>query len=579
MNKFAVYHLSVTPWAYPKDETTLMLQIRTAISDATRVVVHYKDRYDWYGPFCVADLELTTTTGLFDYWSCEINLERSRFRYFFELEDHSGEVVCYDERGWRSPDEDFAEVRAFQYAYIGKADLYIGRKALNDAIIYQIFPERFYNGDPSNDPENVSPWGGLPGRYTSFGGDLAGIIRKLDYLAELGITLLYLTPVFKSASNHKYNIQDYYKIDPQFGTLEEARTLVRLAHEKGIKVYFDAVFNHTGSDFFAFIDVLKNQEQSKYFDWYHIDSLPVRFEASNYYTFANFISTMPKLRTENPQVRDYFFEVGRYWIREIGIDGWRLDVCDEVDHAFWQGFRAACLEENSEVALVGEIMHEASAFLNGTELDSIMNYPFKYAMTDFFARRTTTVHEFMDFLAANRVIYMEQITRQMWNLLDSHDTARFITDAKGQRDRLRLAQAFQFLYIGIPYIYYGDEIGLDGGHDPYCRRCMIWAEKDQDHELLDHVKTLIAFRKSSPAFSLGSFREISRQAECILFQRAYEAEVYWCAFNNSDSDRSLVIDRQSLLEVTPGRASKHIEVEQINLKPMEFRIFKKEVPL
>lgn len=576
MNQYAIYHISDTPWAYARDNNTLTLRFRSAASDLKRVTVHYKDRYDWFGPFCVKDMEEMALAGIFSYWTCDLVLLRSRFRYFFELEDHSGLITCYDERGFRSPGETVAETRAFQYAYIGEADVYHGKESLADAIVYQVFPERFHNGNPSNDPENTKPWGGIPGRYTSFGGDIAGITQKLDYLRDLGVNLLYLTPVFMSASNHKYNIRDYYKIDPQFGTLEDARELVRRAHELGIRVYFDAVFNHTGSDFFAFADVLKNQENSLYFDWYHIDSLPVSFEASNYYTFATFISTMPKLRTDNPKVREYFFEVGRYWIREIGIDGWRLDVCDEVDHAFWQGFRKACLSENPEAALVGEIMHESSAFLKGNELDSIMNYPFKYAMTDYFARRLTTTNEFMDFLAANRVIYMEQITRQMWNLLDSHDTARFITEAKGQRNRLLLAQAFQFLYIGTPYIYYGDEIGLDGGHDPFCRRCMPWDPAEQDLYLLGRFKSVIALRKSSPAFSRGSFREVIRQEGGVVFERAFEDEIYWCAFNNTDEPMRISIEPRELSEVTPGQPCHWLNLEFIELDPMEYRVFKLE---
>ena len=576
MNKFAVFHVSDTPWAYAKDETTLTLRIRTAFADLTRVTVHYKDRYFWSGSGCAEQLKKIADVGLFTYWSCDISLSRSRFRYFFELEDTTGEIACYDEGGWHSLEEGFMEERAFQYAYIGKADLYLGQEVLQEAIVYQIFPERFHNSDPSNDPKNREMWGGIPGRYTSFGGDLRGITQKLDYLADLGITLLYLTPVFMASSNHKYNIQDYFKIDPQFGTLEDAKELVRRAHELNIKVFFDAVFNHTGSDFFAFIDVLKHQAGSQYASWYHIDSFPVRFAQSNYYTFATMISTMPKLRTENPKVRDYFFDVGRYWIREIGIDGWRLDVCDEVDHAFWQGFRRACLEENPKAALVGEIMHESSAFLKGNELDSIMNYPFKFAVTDFFAHRATTVKEFMDSLAANRVIYMEPITRQLWNLLDSHDTPRFLTSAKGQRDRLMLAAAFQFLYIGTPYIYYGDEIGLDGGDDPYCRRCMPWATADQDLELFHFFKALIALRKSSLAFSIGSFQEISRQEHCIVFQRTHQGECYWCAFNNSDVSQSIDMNAQNLREVTPVRSQGLIHQDRIELGPMEYRVFKKE---
>lgn len=584
MNKHAIYHLPDTPWAYPRDENTLALRIRTASQDMDRVTVFYKDRYDWVGPWCEKDLEVMAQTDLFTYWTTDLSLHRDRYRYFFELEDHSGHVISYDERGFEVPGTMGRERSAFQYAYIGSADVYRGKEHLTDAVVYQIFPERFHNGDPSNDPEGTLPWGGLPRQRVSFGGDIRGIIEKIDYLKDLGIDLIYLTPLFLANSNHKYNISDYYRIDPQFGTLEDARELVRRAHKAGIRVFFDAVFNHTGSDFFAFRDILEKQGGSRYLDWYHLDSLPVSIDRINYYTFATHIPYMPKLRTENPEVRDYFFKVGQYWIREIGIDGWRLDVCDEVDHEFWRGFRKACEAADPKAALVGEIMHESSAFLKGRELDSIMNYPFLYAMIDFFAQRTTDVHQFMDILAQNRVIYTDQITRQLWNLLGSHDITRFVTFAKGQRDRLKLASAFQFLYIGTPYIYYGDEVGIDGGHDPYCRRCMEWDETRQDRSLLDHYRQLIRLRRSSPAFSRGRFREVLRQGPCIAFARKWQAEEYLCVFNNSDRDQTISFKEaqlppMDLTEVTPagsqgaGGGSRTVE---LSMAPMSYRVFKVE---
>lgn len=577
MNQHAVFHISDTPWAFARDDETLTVRLRTA-HDVRSVRIFYKDRYEWIDkPWQSLSMEAAARTGLFVYWTADMTLWRARFRYYFEIEAEDGSFHSFDERGFRAPELQEPEAQAFQFPYINRAAVYRGKDHLRDAVVYQIFPERFFNGDPGNDPEGTLPWGGVPRRYSSFGGDLKGIIEKLDYLEDLGIDLLYLTPIFRSTSNHKYNIRDYYEIDPQFGTLEDARDLVREAHARGIKVYFDAVFNHTGSDFFAFADILKYQENSRYLDWYHLDSLPVSLEETNYYTFATDISTMPKLRTETPEVRDYFFEVGRYWIREIGIDGWRLDVCDEVDHSFWQGFRAACEEVDRDAALVGEIMHESSSFLKGNELDAIMNYPFKYAMTDFFARRTLSVDGFMDILAANRVLYMDQINRQMWNLLGSHDTVRFLTDSLGERSRLKLASAFQFLYIGIPYIYYGDEVGLDGGYDPLCRRCMEWDEKKIDWSLHAHYRQLIALRKGSPAFSRGSFRELLRLERGILFQRQYGDETFWCAFNNSDQPLAMEIPPALLQEVTPGSAGMRALMETIPLAPMSYRVFRREV--
>ncbi len=576
MNKHAVLHISDTPWAFPRDDETLTVRLRTD-HDVQAVRIQFKDRYEWIDePWLSLPMTVSARTKLFKYWTADITLFRARFRYFFELTLKGGEVHAYDERGLRTTGIIEPERRAFQFPYISSGTVYRGKDHLMDAVIYQIFPERFHNGDPSNDPEGTLPWGGIPKRYSSFGGDLKGIIEKMDHLQQLGIDLLYLTPIFLSTSNHKYNIRDYYEIDPQFGTLEDARTLVKEAHARGIRVYFDAVFNHTGSDFFAFVDILKNQENSRYADWYHLDSFPVSLEETNYYTFATNVSTMPKLRTENPEVQEYFFEVGRYWIREIGIDGWRLDVADEVDHFFWQGFRAACEEADPEAALIGEIMHESSSFLRGNELDGIMNYPFKYAMTDFFARRSIDAEAFMDYLAQNRVLYMDQINRQMWNLLGSHDTVRFITDARGERNRLMLASAFQFLYIGIPYIYYGDEVGLDGGYDPLCRRCMEWDDAKVDQGLFAHFKKIIALRKSSPAFSRGSFSVLLCKDQGILFQRTYEKETFWSAFNNSDEPLTLMIPVTVLQEVTPGHEAGGLELTEIHLKPMSFRVFKVE---
>ncbi|MFB0918974.1 MAG: glycoside hydrolase family 13 protein [Clostridiaceae bacterium] len=578
MNKHAIHHISDLPYAYPKDENTLVVRIRCARGDMERVSVVYKDRYDWVNRGKAKEMELISETELFSVYEAELQVPRNRYRYYFELIDSEGNTIYYDERGFRFDDAGPNEVRAFQFPYIAPKDLYLGKKTLEEAVVYQIFPDRFYNGDTSNDPEGTAKWGGIPGRIEMFGGDIKGITQKIPYLKKLGINLIYLTPVFLSSSNHKYNTKDYYQIDPQFGNVEDARELVSKCHDNGIKIVFDAVFNHTGSDFFAFKDLLKNQEDSEYKNWYHPDSFPVLTITSNYYTFADRIYTMPKLRTENEAVREYFFEVGRYWIREIGIDGWRLDVCDEVDHSFWQGFKKAIEEVNPEAILIGEIMHESSAFLKGNELDSIMNYPFKNAMTEYFAKRIMNKTEFMDTLSDNRNLYTDIINRQLWNLLDSHDTSRFLTESRGEVARLKLAMAFQFTYIGTPYIYYGDEIGLDGGHDPYCRRCMIWDEEDMDLDLLDHVKNLISFRKSSEALKYGKFRELSKDSFCIVTERTFGAESIISVFNNSDYDREILLPEGEYTEVTPSgiykTAGKEVKKQQIPLKPMTYRIFR-----
>ena len=275
-------------------------------------------------------MKVVLSTKLFDFYETEISVYRDRYRYYFELIDKDGNRAFLDDRGLRDYEVDKKEITSFQYAYIAPDDVYKESSWLQESVVYQIFVDRFYNGDKSNDPEGTLEWGSNVTPTSMFGGDLKGIIQKLDYIKELGVNLIYLTPIFKSSSNHKYNTADYYDIDSQFGTIDDAKELVSQCHKRKMRIVFDAVFNHSGSDFFAFQDLLKNQQNSKYKDWYLTDGYPVDTEKINYYTFAVGISDMPKFNTENKEVNDYLLKVAGYWINEVGIDGWRLDVCDEV---------------------------------------------------------------------------------------------------------------------------------------------------------------------------------------------------------------------------------------------------------
>lgn len=214
---------------------------------------------------------------------------------------------------------------------------------------------------------------------------MPGIIEKLPYLHDLGITLIYLTPIFASRSNHKYDTIDYYKIDPSFGTLEQFRELVDQAHKLQIRILLDAVFNHTSDEFFAFHDVIQHGEQSAYKDWFFTESYPlVQQPVPNYETFGVHIVSMPKLNTQHREAADYMIDVAKYWIQETNIDGWRLDVANEIDHAFWRRFRSEIKAMGKELLIVGEVMHLASAWLRGDQFDGVMNYPLRDALVDFF---------------------------------------------------------------------------------------------------------------------------------------------------------------------------------------------------
>ena len=582
MNKFGILHLLDIPYAYAEDSNTLTIRIRTCKNDIKNCKIYYKDRYDYHLPYKSKDMYIVSETDLFTYYETSISVKWNRYRYFFELTDFNNFTTLFNERGFidekydntnqQSKTSNTLLINAFQFPYIAREDVYNESKWLQESIIYQIFPDRFCNGNSVINPKNTKPWGYPHVDYRSkFGGDIQGIIDKLDYLEDLGVNVIYLTPIFKSSSNHKYNTQDYYTIDPEFGSNELVKELIDKCHKKNIKIIFDAVFNHSGDDFFAFKDVLRNQKNSKYSDWYIINSFPVSTKKINYYAFGNAHKNMPKLNTSNPEVTKYLLDVAKFWIKEYKIDGWRLDVCDEVSHTFWKKFRDTIKSVNKDAVIIGEIMHEANNFLKGDQLDSIMNYPIKFACVDFFAKKNITAREFLNILGQNRMLYMNSINKQLLNLIGSHDTARFLTECHDNIEKMKLAICFQFTYVGVPYIYYGDEIGLCGGEDPQNRKCMIWNEKLQNHDLLNFYKKMITIRKKHPTFVHGDFKEISRENNILSYSREYNNEKYIIIINNND--HSEYIDLNTNYTCTNLITNK-IEVLNSNtlLKSMEFKI-------
>lgn len=565
MNKYAIYHISDVPYAYGKDIGTLKVRLRTACGDIKSCKVHYKDRYDWENPFCKEEMFIAEKTQLFDFYEADISICKSRYRYFFELTDMNGDTIYYNERGFHKdmPKED----GAFQFAYLCSADLYKSVKWAQEGIVYQIFPERFCNGNKGNDPAGTYPWGEDIKDGRMFGGDIRGIIDKIPYLKDLGVTILYLTPIFLSGTDHKYNTCDYYKIDPQFGDINEAKELVQICHENNIKVLLDAVFNHSGSDFFAFKDLMQNGEKSKYKDWYFIESYPIDTKKVNYRTFADGVYNMPKLNTANPEVKEYLLKAAEYWVKEVHIDGWRLDVCDEVDHEFWREFRKTVKRADPDAFIVGEVMHEASSFLRGDQFDSIMNYPFKNAMVDFFAKGIMTSEEFYNEVITNSTLYMREINLNMFNLIGSHDTARFITECKGSVPKMKLAIAFQYTFTGIPYILYGDEAGIDGDQHT-CRKCMIWDESMQNRELYDYYKKMNSLRKSEKVLVYGKFIRLYSENRILAYKRVYNNKEIYIVLNNNGKEVQISMDiKGTFKELITDKIMKLNDV--VSLKPYE----------
>lgn len=419
---------------------------------------------------------------------------------------------------------------------------------LQDAIFYQIFPDRFANGDQQNDPPNVQKWGSPPTSWGFQGGDLRGIIQHFDYLLDLGINALYLNPIFAASTTHRYNTSDYFKIDPKLGTLDDFHALVKVAHANQVRLVLDGVFNHCGRGFFAFNDVLENSEHSPYRDWFYIKRFPVDAygagDPQNYLGWWNH-KALPKLNTNNPEVRTYIFQVARYWL-EQGIDGWRLDVPNEIDDdGFWAEFRNVVRGVNRDACLIGEIWDINPRWANETHFDGLMNYPVRDALLALLQGHENT-QRFGERVQAVMRSYAHDNLFAMYVPLDSHDTERFKTMMGGNIEKLKLAFLFQMAFPGAPALYYGDEIGLEGGKDPDSRRAFPWKEASWNQELRAWVKMIISLRKRVPCLRRGDFLPLEMEEGIYAFARRLGEDKVLVVLNATSHARRLEIPCQVL---------------------------------
>ena len=593
MDSAALYHRPESEFAYLYDEDTVHIRLRTKKNDVAQVDLLAGDTYLHYSEAWYRtnqEMMKVASSDLHDYWQCEWPLAPNRLAYAFRVQDFDGNQVFYCDRGVYPADDAhiLGQVNAyFRLPYFHESDRVKTPDWVKDTVWYQIFPERFANGDPTNDPENTLPWGlrAHPRHDDFYGGDLQGIIDHLDYLADLGITGIYLTPIFKGDTNHKYDTSDYMTIDPAFGDAELFGKMVSQAHARGIRVMLDAVFNHIGYASSQWQDVLDNQDQSIYKNWFHIQDFPVqafraidysggeRFDRQQltYQTFA-FEPHMPKLNTANPEVKAYLLDVARHYIQAFDIDGWRLDVANEVDHQFWKDFHRTCVNLKEDFYIVGEIWHSAQRFLEGDEFHAIMNYPMTDQIKDFFfgptgsigltskdqigdetANRELTNQQFMDRMTSQQMLYRTQTNQAQFNLLDSHDTDRIITRANYDKDKVQSALAFTFLQTGTPCIYYGTEIGLDGGDDPDNRKCMVWEKDKQDQAMWQFTKDLIQMRRNySDLINLGTldWSQDLPSERILAFTKTYRGQTLRAYFNQGNQDLQIGLDKNTKIVLT-----------------------------
>ncbi len=551
MDIAAVYHRPDSEMAYLGANGAFEIRLKVKHDDVAKVELLYGDPYGtkvnekdagaWEHETVTMERAFVTKTH--DYFVAQVTLPLHRLQYAFKLTDKAGDQWLYDDRKFvPATAENISALTCFRMPYLHEIDRIDPPEWVKETVWYQIFPERFANGDLTNDPAGTLPWGSAePTRQNFFGGDLQGIIDHLDYLQELGITGLYLCPIFTAHSNHKYDTIDYFTIDPHFGDKKTFKRLVDEAHKRGMKVMLDAVFNHLGDFSMQWQDVIEHGQESRFASWFHINEFPVSYTKTDndefardltYEVFAN-TPHMPKLNTASREVQNYLHEIASYWIKQFNIDAWRLDVANEIDHHFWRHFYSLTHHLKPDFYVLGEVWHNAQSWVNQHEFDGAMNYPFTETLSDGIVAKKISLSEMVSRLNEQLMLYRMPTNQVMLNSMDTHDTARLLTLCQGDKDLAKLTLTLMFLQMGSPCIYYGTEVGMAGGNDPACRACMVWDKDKQDQKMLAFMKALIKLRKDQqPVLSYGGYAwQVDEAAQVVKLTRKKDATKLCAIFN------------------------------------------------
>ncbi|MFH7282424.1 glycoside hydrolase family 13 protein [Weissella confusa] len=513
MNLAGIMHRPDSEMAYVVNEQTVNIRLRTAKDDIVNVELLAGDPYSLRSlptdeKFYQVPKQMTKimSDGISDFWQVTVTEPKRRLAYAFLVTDMLGIQKIYSDKGFfKVADADLMDMNFyFRMPFFQTIDQYNAPEWVTDTVWYQIFPERFANGDVSNDPVGTKPWRSTdhPGREDFYGGDLQGILDHLDHLQDLGVSGIYLNPIFQAPSNHKYDTQDYMTVDPHFGDAKLFKQLVQAAHERGIRVMLDAVFNHIGDKSVQWQDVLKNGQASPYADWFHIHQFPATYTPTDNFEFAadvtydtfDYTPHMPKLNTSNPEVVDYLLNIATYWVKEFDIDAWRLDVANEIDHHFWRKFHDAMMALKPDFYILGEIWHTSQSWLVGDEFTAVMNYSYTGAILQYFLENESA-DALVQKMSHQLMLYRDATNRMMFNTLDSHDTPRLMTLAHEDKQLAKSILTFTFMQPGVPSIYYGTEYGMTGENDPDDRKPMVWQPELQDHDLYDFMQKLVQVRR------------------------------------------------------------------------------------
>jgi len=501
----------MSQYAYGTDEEHIVIRLRAGRGDLTECRLHYGDRACRLTPviFTEQKMAVVAQTEEFDYWETTLEHPYKRLCYYFVLSDGREEVLYYGERFTDHTVDDRSEY--YQLPFNHRADIVAPPEWAQDTIIYNIFPDSFateYRYLCGRGEEKK--WGSIPTKG-KLGGTIRGICENVEYLKNLGVNAIYINPIFVAGEYHKYDLLDYFHIDPCFGTDDDFHRLIDEFHANGLKVIIDGVFNHCGWYFFAFDDVVKKGEQSAYRDWFYGLTYPVvrpedPEEYPGYECFG-YERMMPKLNLANPETAEYFCKVGRYWVEKFHIDGWRLDVASEINDGFWRKFRESVKSVDPDAILIGEVWESAARWLDGTMFDSTMNYDFRKHCRRFFGEQTADAREFDSRMTDMRMRYRKQTVYAQLNLLDSHDVSRFRSLCRDE-ESFRLAVIFQMTFPGMPSVFYGDEVGLTGILEEEYRQPMPWDTLDESSPLFLLYQKAIALRKRERTLRRGEYRTL-----------------------------------------------------------------------
>ena len=506
INREAVLHIPLSNYAFANSEYRLTIRIRTQKGNVSACTLYYGDRACPVTPvvFEEIQMEIKARDEFFDYYEATFETPYTRVCYYFKLQNEGEWTYYYSERFSNELaihyfERNIMEERSeyYQYPYILRNEIPDVPAWFKKAVVYNIFPDSFVGEEPGSitQPKEVILENGKVCR-SRLGGTLKEVIKNLDYIQALGVNCIYFNPIFAAGEYHKYDTIDYYQIDPCFGTNEEFKHLVEEIHKREMKIIIDGVFNHCSWEFFAFEDVMEKGENSKYIDWFYDLKFPVRRpqsekEKPGYACFA-YEPKMPKLNTSNEEVQKYFANVGTYWIREYQIDGWRLDVANEIDRNFWRKFREAVKKENREAILIGEVWENAESWLRGDIFDSTMNYEFRRICRDHIIGDNKNAITAAKQLEQMRLRYPTNLVNGQLNLLDSHDVPRFLSLSRGDLRKWKLACILLMLFPGVPSLFYGDEQAICGIKENEYRNPMVWSQNPQ---LYEFVQKIIEIRK------------------------------------------------------------------------------------